>query len=126
MTTFGLRKDLKPLTNLDLEELVNELKIKNFRGVFMRDTLPTQGSARHSPSEGIKEKEVGIVNLDSSEGKGTHWVCYSKNNKEIYYFFSFELDPPIELQEYLKGATGSKKNLTKWRSQTLIIRPTCF
>lgn len=52
MTTSGLRKDLKPLTNLDLLELVEILKIKNFRGVFMRDTLP---------NEGIGEKEVGIV-----------------------------------------------------------------
>lgn len=41
-------KNLKPLTNLDLLELVELLEIKNFRGVFMRDTLPAQG---------IKEKE---------------------------------------------------------------------
>ena len=58
--------DLKPRTNLELLELVDTLKIKNFRGVFMRDTLPPL----------IKEREVGIVNLDSSEGKGTYWVCY--------------------------------------------------
>lgn len=63
-------KDLKPLTNLDLLNLVEKLGIKNFRGVFMRDTLPTQ----------IHPREVGIVNLDFSEGQGTHWVCYSKNN----------------------------------------------
>lgn len=31
-------KDLKPLTNLDLEELVNVLKIKNFREIFMINT----------------------------------------------------------------------------------------
>lgn len=29
---------LKPLTNYDITNLVNELKIKDFRGVFMRDT----------------------------------------------------------------------------------------
>ena len=80
MTTFGLRKDLKPLTNLDLLALVKKLEIKNFRGIFMRGTLLTQGSARHSPSEGLEEKEAGIVNLDSSEGKGTHWVCYSQRS----------------------------------------------
>ena len=49
-------KELPPLTNLDLEELVKELKIKDFRGVFMRDGLPQEPL----PSE------VGIVNLDSS------------------------------------------------------------
>ena len=93
MTTFGLRKDLMPLTNLDLLELVKVLVIKNFRGIFMRDTLP---------SEGIGEREVGIINLDSSEGKGTHWVCYSKNKKNIYYLDSFGLDPPLELLYFSK------------------------
>lgn len=89
-------KDLKPLSNYDIEELVRILEIKNFRGIFMRDTLPPQG---------IKEREVGIVNLDSSDGKGTHWVCYSKNNENIYYFDYFGHDPPLELQEYLKNKT---------------------
>ena len=44
-------KNLEALTNLDLLELVKVLEIKNFRGIFMRDTLPPQG---------IKEREVGI------------------------------------------------------------------
>ncbi|CAI4232646.1 unnamed protein product [Auanema sp. JU1783] len=86
-------KDLPALTNLDLLALVDVLEIKYFRGIFMRDSLPPQG---------IEEKEVGKVNLDSSSGKGTHWVCYSRNEKKIYYFDSFGLDPPIELQKYLK------------------------
>ena len=38
MSTFS--KDLIALTNLDLEALVIQLKIKDFRGVFMRDSLP--------------------------------------------------------------------------------------
>lgn len=85
------KKDLKPLTNHELEEKVKELKIKNFRGVFMRDTLPNK----------INVNEVGIVNLDSIKNSGTHWVCYCKNKDKRYYFDSFGLDPPIELQKYL-------------------------
>ena len=46
-------KELKPLTNHELEEKVKELNIKNFRGVFMRDTLPNK----------INNNEVGIVNF---------------------------------------------------------------
>ena len=30
----------KPLTNFELEEAAQELKISNFRGVFLRNTLP--------------------------------------------------------------------------------------
>ncbi len=82
---------LKPLSNIDLEKLAKELRIKNFRGVFMRDTLPQK----------IKEKECGIVNLDSVENEGTHWVCYYKNRNNKYYFDSFGLDPPFEIKNYL-------------------------
>jgi hypothetical protein len=35
-------EDHKPLTNHDIIEKVKELKIKNFREVFMRDTLPNK------------------------------------------------------------------------------------
>ncbi len=82
---------LNPLSNIDLENMAKELKIKNFRGVFMRDTLPNK----------IKAKECGIVNLDSIKNEGTHWVCYYKGKNEKYYFDSFGLDPPNEIQDYL-------------------------
>ena len=92
-------KELKPLTNHELEEKVKELNIKNFRGVFMRDTLPNK----------VNNNEVGIVNLDSVQNNGTHWVCYSlrkgdaKDKDKCYYFDSFGLDPPIELKNYLNS-----------------------
>lgn len=91
MATLRLRKDLKALTNIELLNLVKELKIKDFRGVFMRVTLP----------EKILSREVGTVYLASSNNKGTHWVCYKKikdtskagpNEDKLYYFDSFGLD----------------------------------
>ena len=57
----------------------------------MRDSLP----------EKIKQIECGIVNLDSIKNEGTHWVCYYKNKNKKYYFDSFGLDPPYEIQKYL-------------------------
>lgn len=70
------------------------LKIPHFIGVFCRDRLPL--SPRHI--------ECAIVNLDTTNSQGTHWVAYKKIGKNIEYFDSFgNLPPPIELQEYLKG-----------------------
>ena len=59
--------NLTALTNYEIVKMVKELKIKNFRGVFMRDTLPKQIS---------NKIECGIINLNVSNNIGTHWACY--------------------------------------------------
>ena len=41
MKVYGLNiSDAKGLTNIELKMYVKKLGINNFRGVFMRDTLP--------------------------------------------------------------------------------------
>ena len=78
---------------------VKQLNIKHFRGVFSRDNLPKL----------IKNRECGIVNLDSKIGRGTHWVCYRNfvGDKYCEYFDSFGLMMPIEVQRYM--ATSKKQ-----------------
>lgn len=45
--------------------------------------------------------ETAIVNLDSADGEGTHWVCYRKKKDHVLYFDSFgNLRPPTELIKY--------------------------
>lgn len=59
----------------------------------MRDNLPN-----NSP----KEEECMIINQDSINNDGTHWTCYVKTGKKVFYFDSFgKLAPPLELIEYL-------------------------
>ena len=52
----------KPLSNFDLIDWVKKLKIKHLRGIYSRDNLPQK----------MKKDEVGIINLDSQIGPGTH------------------------------------------------------
>ena len=82
----------KPLSNLELLEAARKLKIPNFRGVSLRDALPT------TP----KKKECGILNLDDTTGSGTHWVAWYKNGTEKKYFDSYglQVQPPNELVDY--------------------------
>ena len=76
----------------DVEHYAKLLKIKNFRGVFMRDTLPS------SPNK----TECSIINLDSIFSSGSHWTCYYKDGSNAIYFDSFgDAKPPIELVNYL-------------------------
>ena len=56
----------KPLSNIDLLNWVKYIGIKNFRGIYSRDALPLK----------MLKNEVGIINLDSQIGPGTHWVAY--------------------------------------------------
>lgn len=82
----------RALTNLDI--LKHSNNIPYFRGVYMRDGLPKRP----------KKLECAIINLDSSENQGTHWVAYVKNYNYCEYFNSYgDLQPPLELITYLKG-----------------------
>ena len=94
MKVFGLNiPNTKGLTNIELEVYARKLGIENFRGVFVRDTLP------RTPNH----QECGIVNLNTPKEPGSHWTCYYKDGKKtIIYFDSFGQVTPIEIQKYLK------------------------
>lgn len=83
---------MSALTNFDIIRYAADLKIPHFRGVFMRDTLPKKA----------RKVECGIVNLNTSDQKGSHWVCYYKNDLQRIYFDSYGQITPTEIQNYLK------------------------
>ena len=76
-------KDI-PLSNFDLLEWVDYLKIPKFRGIFSRDSR-----------DHIHKTGCCIINLDD-------WVAtfVKPKSKIIYYFDSFSLPPPMEFLEY--------------------------
>lgn len=93
------------------------LKIKHFRGVFMRDTLP----------ENFWINECAVVNLDSIEGPGTHWVAYCKKQDNVYYFDSFgNLPPPIELIQYFGNNRICYNNINYQQINTFICGQLCL
>lgn len=76
----------------DIDNHAKQLKIKHFRGVFMRDTLPEKSN----------KTECGIINLDSMLSTGSHWTCYFKCDNHAVYFDSYgDANPPKELVKYL-------------------------
>ena len=88
----------KPLSHIDLLHWVKQLGIKYFRGIYSRNILP----------EKIHRLETGIINLDDSIGRGSHWVCYRSVDKQFCeYFDPFELIMANEIKNYLK--TSGKK-----------------
>ena len=85
------------MTNFGIMRVVGHLGIQNFRGVFMRDKLPSHPII----------PECGIVNLDDEGDNppgnaGTHWVAYFIDGTRKIYFDSYGLEPPVEVERYLK------------------------
>ena len=96
MQIFNISVPDKPLTNIELVRYDGLLKVPDFRGVFMRDTLPKY------PFNEVS----GIVNFNTSRQPGSHWVCYYRNNNERIDFNSYGQIIPVEIQQFLK--TGSE------------------
>ena len=78
----------------------------------MRDTLPRVP----------RKHESAIVNLDTSTGEGTHWVCYKKRGGRVRYFDSFgDLRPPPELVRYFGADADIQYNYDCKQSMDSVI-----
>ncbi|KAL4091149.1 hypothetical protein QTP88_025886 [Uroleucon formosanum] len=75
------------LYDFELIKIGRLMKIPHFIGVFTRDRLSTRP----------KRRESAIINLDTENGTGTHWVAYKKIGNQVEYYDSFgNLPPPLE------------------------------
>jgi hypothetical protein len=84
------------LTNLDLFEIVQEIKLKDFVGVFMKDEL------LNLPK---KYKGNYIINLQSStDGNGTHYCALRVlNDGNAIWFDPFGFENPKEVSKYINS-----------------------
>ena len=86
----------------EIQDIVNKLKIPNFRGIFLRNQLPNVPN----------EIECGIIHshtIDENIESIGHWSAYYKNNdngqspNEVkrYWFCSYGGDVYDEVKKYL-------------------------
>src|SRR6266487_642741 len=82
------------LSNIDISNMLQD--IFHFRGVFTRDILPKQ----------MLKMECGIINSDTMNGVGTHWLAYFNDPKSNYveFFNSFGIPPGKEILIYLESS----------------------
>lgn len=104
----------KGLTNFDIERYIEMLKVPYFRGVFMRDELPSQ----------VHSIECGIMNFNRSDQTGSHWVCYMRDHDKRIYFDSFGQITPLEMQKYLKTSEEFVYNRAVISRNTDIVQRT--
>ena len=77
------------LTNFDLMKIARDLKLKPFRVVMRNELLKLPKTTKNI-----------IINLDSSRGEGTHWVCLYNTPDYKFYFSSFGDNPPKEVIKF--------------------------
>jgi len=107
--TIGL--PARPLTNVDLMKKLRH--VPTFSGVFMRDQLSWRRR---------KYTECGIVNLNTTEEPGSHWVAYYVRGRNAVYLDSFgNLRPPQELVDYLDRETTISYNVSQYQPFNSII-----
>lgn len=77
----------KSLSNGDIDNYYR--KNKSYYGTRPSDMLPHK----------LGKKSI-VINFDTSDGGGTHWVCmWNKNPKFLFYFDSFGLAPPKRIKK---------------------------
>jgi hypothetical protein len=81
-------------TNVQLENEAIRLKLKNFRGVIMRDQLNNLKQLK---------QECGILGSKTSRENNMHWCAWWKDGENKCYFDSFGLTPTSEIIKYLKS-----------------------
>ena len=89
------------LTNLQILDFTQKLKVPYFRGVYSLDLLPKDK----------RKCESFIVNLAKSSLPGTHWVLVYRSNSEKNYFDSFGAITPEIIQRYLKSKNEFEHNI---------------
>ncbi len=102
-----------PLTNYEIWKYARKLGIPHFRTVCMLNTLPVV----------VKFNECGIVNLNKSGEKGSHWVAYWKRGDVRIYFDSYGQITPLEIQKYLKTPEEFRENRNVIQRNTDIVQP---
>jgi hypothetical protein len=78
-----------PISNFDILTFMKQKKIP-FNDVIMRDEFYNLPYGNY------------IINLDSSDNNGTHWVAYIYRKDTSLYFDSFGIMPPSEIINYSK------------------------
>ena len=81
------------MNNFEIVELVNELKITNFIGVYMRDEVKNIVI----PSTDF----YFIYNFQTSNENGSHWIVAGRSNNQNFHACPYGSDPCIEVIDLL-------------------------
>jgi len=87
---------IRALSNFEIEDYCMKKGIP-LNGVMSKDLLDD------TP---MKNGDTYVLNLDNSDGNGTHWVCLVKNKSTVLYYDPFGVVPPESVLKKIKNTKG--------------------
>ena len=91
---------MNALSNVDIMDILNKYNI-SIGGIFSKDNIPKL----------IVDKFYIINMQNSTEGHGTHWVCFYYNGIDNLYWDSFGFNCPKEIEYKIIKYSYSKKDI---------------
>ena len=98
---------LKTTNNIQLEEYANKMGLP-LNNILMRDEMNK-----------LKDNGFYIINLDDSDGNGTHWTAlyFNDNALNSCYFDSYGFVPPLEVEEKIKPYVYNDADIQDFNSE---------
>ena len=94
-------------TNTQLINFAEKMKLP-LNNILMRDEMNE-----------LKNDGFYIINLDNSNGNGTHWTAlyFQGNPLNSYYFDSFGFVPPLEVEQKIKPYLYNDADIQDFNSE---------
>ena len=102
--------EIKPLSNYEIFNYATNKNLKIY-------CIPKDQLANHKL---LKNKQSIVINLDDSDGSGTHWLALIKKNNQLFYYDPFgveHIDP--EILNFIKKHKNNKAFLSKEQNQNI-------
>lgn len=94
----------------------NDIQLKEYA---KRMRLPLNNILMRDEMDKLKDNGFYIINLDDSNGNGTHWTCLYYNNTPLNscYFDSYGFVPPLEVEEKIKPYIYNDADIQDFNSE---------
>lgn len=107
---------MNELSNFELLDLIKQHKLNQyFDGVYSKDQLPT-----------LKPTKFYIVNLEDSDGPGTHWTAFYYSPTNSIYFDSYGFIAPLDVEKKIKPYIFNDAEIQDYNSSACGFYCLCF
>lgn len=99
--------ELKATNDIQLKEYAKKMGLP-LNNILMRDEM-----------DKLKDNGFYIINLDNSNGNGTHWTSLYYNNNPLNscYFDSYGFVPPLEVEQKIKPYIYNDADIQDFNSE---------